>query len=87
LAAFAHAFGQREVISWIGSDRTELYSLTSSSHASSAHAVRSDIGHHHLLVDADLPPLGQPIPNDFRHLHFGAGETEASRLREWRFFA
>jgi hypothetical protein len=34
-------------------------------------------GHHHLLVDTDLPPLDQPIPNDFNHLHFGAGQTEA----------
>jgi Domain of unknown function (DUF4399) len=34
-------------------------------------------GHHHLLVDTDLPRLDQPIPNDFNHLHFGAGQTEA----------
>ena len=34
-------------------------------------------GHHHLLIDTDLPPLDQPIPNDFNHLHFGAGQTEA----------
>src|SRR6202012_2730335 len=34
-------------------------------------------GHHHLLVDAEWPPLDQPIPNDFNHLHFGAGQTEA----------
>ena len=34
-------------------------------------------GHHHLLIDSDLPPLDQPIPNDFKHLHFGAGQTEA----------
>jgi hypothetical protein len=33
-------------------------------------------GHHHLIVDADLPPLDQPIPNDKNHLHFGAGQTE-----------
>jgi Domain of unknown function (DUF4399) len=34
-------------------------------------------GHHHLLVDTPLPPLNKPIPNDFNHLHFGAGQTEA----------
>jgi hypothetical protein len=34
-------------------------------------------GHHHLLIDTPLPPLDQPIPNDFNHLHFGAGQTEA----------
>lgn len=37
---------------------------------------KPNTGHHHLLIDADLPPLDQPIPNDFNHLHFGAGQTE-----------
>lgn len=37
----------------------------------------ANVGHHHLLVDTDLPPLDQEIPNDRNHLHFGAGETEA----------
>jgi hypothetical protein len=35
-------------------------------------------GHHHLLIDAGLPPLDKPIPNDENHLHFGAGQTEAT---------
>jgi hypothetical protein len=43
-----------------------------------ANADRENSGHHHLLVDAELPPLDQPIPNDFNHLHFGGGQTEAS---------
>jgi hypothetical protein len=34
-------------------------------------------GHHHLLIDTELPPATEPIPNDRNHLHFGAGETEA----------
>ena len=25
---------------------------------------KANSGHHHLLIDADLPPLDQPIPND-----------------------
>jgi hypothetical protein len=33
-------------------------------------------GHHHLLIDTELPPAGQPIPSDRQHLHYGAGETE-----------
>jgi hypothetical protein len=37
---------------------------------------RPNMGHHHLLIDTDLPPLNMPIPNDFNHLHFGAGQTE-----------
>jgi hypothetical protein len=35
-------------------------------------------GHHHLLIDTDLPPMDQEIPNDRNHLHFGAGETETT---------
>lgn len=38
---------------------------------------RPNTGHHHLLIDTDMPPLDKPIPNDFQHLHFGAGQTEA----------
>ena len=38
---------------------------------------KPNTGHHHLLVDVDLPPLDQPIPNDKNHLHFGGGQTEA----------
>jgi hypothetical protein len=39
---------------------------------------RPNTGHHHLLIDTQLPPLDEPIPNDFNHLHFGAGQTEAT---------
>ena len=35
-------------------------------------------GHHHLLVDAKLPPMGENIPNDDNYRHFGAGQTEAT---------
>jgi Domain of unknown function (DUF4399) len=38
---------------------------------------KENSGHHHLIIDAELPPLDQPIPSDFNHLHFGAGQTEA----------
>jgi hypothetical protein len=38
---------------------------------------KANTGHHHLLVDTDLPPFDLPIPNDFNHLHFAAGQTEA----------
>ena len=33
-------------------------------------------GHHHLLIDTDLPPLDQPIPADDHFVHFGRGQTE-----------
>ena len=32
-------------------------------------------GHHHLLIDTQLPPLDQPIPADANHVHFGDGST------------
>ena len=32
-------------------------------------------GHHHLLVDTNLPDLGLPIPNDENHIHFGDGSS------------
>ncbi|TNJ35266.1 DUF4399 domain-containing protein [Arenimonas terrae] len=43
-----------------------------------AGTVAEGTGHHHLIVDAPLPPAGQPIPNDARHLHFGKGQTETT---------
>lgn len=33
-------------------------------------------GHHHLLVNTDLPALDRPIPTDDNHRHFGLGQTE-----------
>lgn len=38
---------------------------------------KANTGHHHVLVDTDLPPMDSEIPNDKNHLHFGAGQTEA----------
>ena len=35
-------------------------------------------GHHHLLVDTDVPALDAPIPADASHVHFGKGQTETS---------
>jgi hypothetical protein len=32
-------------------------------------------GHHHLLIDTDLPDVGLPIPADEQHIHFGDGST------------
>ena len=41
--------------------------------------VRSpNTGHHHLFVDVDEPlNANEPIPQDKKHLHYGAGQTEA----------
>ena len=37
-----------------------------------------DTGHHHLIIDADVPPAAAPIPNDEHHKHFGGGQTETT---------
>lgn len=37
---------------------------------------KADTGHHHLLIDTGVPPLNEPIPSDFNHVHFGKGQTE-----------
>ena len=34
-------------------------------------------GHHHVLIDTELPPFDEPIPFDKNHVHFGAGQSEA----------
>jgi hypothetical protein len=35
-------------------------------------------GHHHMLIDTELPPFDRPVPADAQHLHFGKGQTEAT---------
>jgi hypothetical protein len=38
----------------------------------------ANMGHHHLFIDVDEPlDVDQAIPQDKKHLHFGAGQTEA----------
>ncbi len=38
----------------------------------------ANTGHHHLLIDTELPPLDAAIPNDAEHRHFGGGQTETT---------
>lgn len=38
----------------------------------------ANTGHHHLIVDAALPPMDKPIPADANHIHFGMGQTETT---------
>lgn len=35
-------------------------------------------GHHHLIVDAGMPPLDQPIPASDNYIHFGGGQTQTT---------
>ena len=37
---------------------------------------KPNTGHHHLLIDTNLPAMAKPIPSDTNHKHFGKGQTE-----------
>lgn len=50
-----------------GLDRMGIAPVTSTHEAT---------GHHHLLVDTELPQLDLPIPVDDNHRHFSGGQTE-----------
>lgn len=39
---------------------------------------KAKTGHHHLIIDADLPPADEPVPADDKHRHFGGGQTEVT---------
>lgn len=45
---------------------------------SPAGTAKEHSGHHHLIIDADLPAADAPIAKDAQRMHFGAGQTEAS---------
>jgi len=52
-----------------GLDRMGIAPITSSD---------AGTGHHHLLINAELPALDRPIPIDQNHRHFSGGQTEAT---------
>ncbi len=39
---------------------------------------KPDTGHHHLIIDAEIPPASLPVPKSDHYLHFGGGQTQAS---------
>lgn len=41
-----------------------------------AGTMDNNTGHHHLLINGDSMAVGQSIPFDEKHLHFGKGQTE-----------
>ena len=41
-----------------------------------AGVAKEGTGHHHLIVDAELPPEDLPIPANDDYRHFGKGQTE-----------
>lgn len=43
-----------------------------------AGTVREGAGHMHVLIDVGCSPVGEIVPSDDQHLHFGDGSTSAS---------
>jgi hypothetical protein len=43
-----------------------------------AGTVREKTGHHHLIIDAPLPDMSQPIPANDNYRHFGGGQTQTT---------
>ena len=39
---------------------------------------KANTGHHHLLVDTDIPAQDQPLPASAQLIHFGGGQTETT---------
>lgn len=39
---------------------------------------RVNTGHHHLVIDAGLPPPTLPIPSTANYVHFGGGQTQTT---------
>jgi hypothetical protein len=46
--------------------------------------VNEGKGHHHLIIDADLPDLSQPIPKDEQHIHMRQPRPLRSRGHQFR---
>ena len=43
-----------------------------------ARTEKANTGHHHLIIDAPLPPFDEPVPADDNYRHFGGGQTEVT---------
>ncbi|MGF1464769.1 MAG: DUF4399 domain-containing protein [Sandaracinaceae bacterium] len=41
-----------------------------------ADGVQEGTGHHHIIVDGEGVPVGEAVPADDTHIHFGGGQTE-----------
>ena len=43
-----------------------------------AGVIGCNSGHHHLVINAELPNLARPIPSSENYIHFGKGQTETT---------
>ena len=39
---------------------------------------KANTGHHHLIIDAPLPPFDEPVPANDNYRHFGGVQTEVT---------
>lgn len=39
---------------------------------------KAHTGHHHLLIDQELPAMDQPLPASAQLIHFGGGQTQTT---------
>ena len=54
-----------------------IFGLKSPYGVAPAGVAMDNTGHHHLIIDAELPDLSQAIPKNAQFRHFGGGQTEA----------
>jgi len=62
----------------VSSPVTVVFGLKNPYGVAPAGVAKDKTGHHHLLIDTELPDLNSPIPKDENHLHFGGGQTETT---------
>ena len=43
-----------------------------------ANGVAEGHGHFHIIIDSPLPSVGEPVPMDSLHLHYGKGQTSTT---------
>lgn len=60
----------------VGQDVTVKFGTKGIEVKPASEGLETASGHHHLLIDTDLPPGNEPIPNDDKHKHYGKGQTE-----------
>jgi hypothetical protein len=41
-----------------------------------AGAIKENYGHHHIIIDGSFIPVGQVVPADETHIHYGDGRSE-----------
>lgn len=60
----------------IGSDNFRVWFGLRNMGVAPAGVDKPMTGHHHLIIDAPLPPMDEEIPSSKNHVHFGKGQTE-----------